>query len=240
MQGPKLSIVLPTYKEKDNLAILVPQIEAEFTDVPIEIIIVDDNSRDGTHELARELRDTFQNVVLIERSGLLGIGSALRDGYNSARGEYILSSDADYSFRASDMRSLYVKATAGNDMVLGYKVYVSEEVRAQTLREWFKTYVFSEISNAIIGLFSGIGLTNYNTNFRILRSDIWKQIITVESRHFFLLETIIKVKKKGARITEIPVSFHVRKFGDSKVSFFKQAPGYFFKLVKHTLLRSSS
>src|SRR3989344_5133425 len=95
---PELSIVLPTYKEKKNLAIFVPQIEAEFKGILFEIIVVDDNSEDGTRELVHALNEQYTNVILVERPGLLGIGSALRDGYNTARGEYILSSDADLSF----------------------------------------------------------------------------------------------------------------------------------------------
>lgn len=236
---PVLSIVLPTYKEKENIAIFIPQIEAEFKDVALEIIVVDDNSRDGTDELIQSQNKTYNNIILVERPGLLGLGGALRDGYNKARGEYILSSDAD-SFRVDDMRALYEKVFEGFDLVSGYKVYVSEEVRMQTFREWCKTYVFSEFSNAIIRILAGIRLKNYNTNFRIIRTSTWKKIRTKEERHFFLFETILRAKRTGARITEIPVEFHSRTFGESKVSFFKQAPAYFLKLIWYTLFDRSS
>ncbi|MHB1086407.1 MAG: glycosyltransferase [Minisyncoccota bacterium] len=239
-QDPKLSIVLPAYKERDNLEVLIPQIEDVFRDVSIEVVIVDDNSGDGTKELAQALQATYGNVVLLERPGLLGIGSALRDGYNKARGEYILSSDADLSFRAEDMRSLFETIQKEWDLALGYKVYVSEEVLRQTFREWCKTYVFSQISNGIIGVLAGVGLKNYNTNFRAIRASFWKKLRTVEDRHFFLLEMILRAKRRGARITEIPVSFHVRRFGESKVSFFRQAPKYFLKLLWYTFFERSS
>lgn len=237
---PVLSVVLPAYKERDNLEILIPQIEDAFKDIPMEIIVVDDNSKDGTKELAQALQITYGNVVLVERPGLLGIGSALRDGYNTARGEYILSSDADLSFRVEDMRSLFGIIQRDWDLVLGYKVYVSEEVRQQSFREWCKTYVFSQVSNGIIGVLAGITLKNYNTNFRAIRSSTWEKLRTVEDRHFFLLETILRAKRSGARITEMPVSFHMRKFGESKVSFFRQAPGYFLKLLRYTFFVRSS
>ncbi|MDP3793768.1 MAG: hypothetical protein Q8R07_03375, partial [Candidatus Uhrbacteria bacterium] len=71
----------------------------------------------------------------------------------------------------------------------------------------------------------------YNTNFRVIRSSTWKSFRTVEDRQFFLFETIIRAKQAGAKITEIPVTFSPRKFGESKVSFLKQAWGYFFKLI---------
>lgn len=235
---PELSIVLPTYKEKENLAVFVPQIEAEFRNVPIEIIVVDDNSRDGTRELTRRLNEIYRNITLLERPALLGIGSALRDGYNKARGEYILSSDAD-SFTTKDMRSLYEKIRAGFDLVLGYRVtYASADGGGsghKTVIAWLETFVISPLSNWIIRTVSGIRLRNYNTNFRVIRSSVWKNILTVENRQFFLFETIFRAKQKGARIAEIPAIFYPRKFGESKVSFFRQAPKYLLKLIRYTV-----
>ncbi len=239
MVPPILSFVLPTYREKENLANLIPEIEEAFEDISHEIIIVDDNSRDGTRELVERLNAQYADIVLVERPGLLGLGGALRDGYNKARGEYILSSDAD-SFRVKDMRLLYEKILEGWDLVLGYKVYVSAEVRAQTFKEWCKTYVFSEFSNAVIRILAGIRLKNYNTNFRIIRTSTWRKVRTKEVRHFFLFEMILRAKRTGARITELPVEFHSRTFGESKVSFFKQAPAYFLKLIWYTVFDRSS
>ncbi|MCX6813612.1 MAG: glycosyltransferase, partial [Candidatus Azambacteria bacterium] len=117
----KLSIILPTYNEAENLKILIPQIEGEFKDGSLEIIVVDDNSPDGTKELLETLNNNFKNIKLISRPKLMGIGSAIRDGYNLAQGEYILSSDADLSFKVDDMRRLYEKLNEGYDLVLAYR-----------------------------------------------------------------------------------------------------------------------
>ena len=232
-----LSIVLPAYKEKQNLAIFIPQIETGFKDISFEIIVVDDNSKDGTRELIDELKKTYRNITLLERPGLLGIGSALRDGYNIAQGEYIVSSDADLSFSTTDMRALFTKIQQGFDLVLGHKIYESTKDQKKTIKVWFETYFFSLVSNLIIRTLSGIKLRNYNTDFRIIRASTWNKIKTVEDRQFFLFETIYRSKLVGARITEIPVIFYLRKYGESKVNFFKQAPKYFIKLV-HTIFFS--
>lgn len=238
---PELTIVLPAYKECKNLEVLIPRIETAFSDVHLEIVVVDDNSRDGTSELIGKLNQQYGNVTVLERPGLLGIGSALRDGYNKARGQYILSSDSDLSFNEHDMKRLFVKMKEGFDLVLGYKI--SEELegerRKRGLHAWMEEYVTSPLSNGIIRLFCGVRLRNYNTDFRIMRAELWNSIRTVEDRQFFLLETIIRFQQHGARITEIPVTFSPRKFGESKVSFFKQAPAYFAKLVKATLLEKN-
>src|SRR3989344_7792729 len=97
-QKLELSVVLPTYNEAKNLETLIPLVEEIFKDLRVEIIVVDDNSKDGTKEFLELLNEKFGNVKLISRTKLLGIGSAIRDGYNAAKGEYILSSDADLSF----------------------------------------------------------------------------------------------------------------------------------------------
>lgn len=231
----KLSIVLPAYKEKENLAVLIPQIEKEFADTPFEVIVVDDGSNDGTRELMQELRLRDPRIVLLERPALSGIGSALRDGLNLAQGEFLLSSDADQSFSPKDMRSLFEKIQTGYDMVLGYRTPPPGDAVVDiddSLKGRFENDLISPMSNFVIGIVSGLGFKNYNTNFRILRSDLWKSIHTVENRQFFLFETIYRAKQKGARITEIPVIFVLRRIGESKVSFFRQAPKYVLKLLR--------
>lgn len=229
MQKPSLalSIVLPTYKECDNLAIFIPEIETGFLGVAFEIIVIDDNSQDGTRELAAQLQKQFNNIHLIERPGLLGIGSALRAGYNAAQGQYILSSDADLSFSVEDMRALYQKIQAGPDMVLGYKVSPpGAEVRAKDR--------ISILGNWVVRNITGMrGLKNFNTNFRIFSRRLWRDIQTREDRNFFLLETILKAKRTGAAIIEIPVTFYDRKFGQTKLNFFKEGPRYLLKLIRY-------
>jgi len=234
----KLSIVLPTYKEKENLSVLVPQIESAFEglsgEAGFEIIVVDDGSKDGTAELLGDFNKRFGNVRLIERGGLYGIGSALRDGYNAARGEFILSSDADLSFRPEDMKRLYEKIKEGCDLVLGYKIKyvpISEAGADGGVKDaWFK-YAVSMLGNWTVLVLSRIKLKNFNTNFRILRREKWLKIKTNENNNFFNFETILKFSRNGFSIAEIPVMFYERRFGQSKLRFMKEAPKYFSKLI---------
>lgn len=223
-----LSIVLPTYKEKENLQTLIPDIEKKFQEIFFEIVIVDDNSQDGTKELVSEFQRQFNNIQIIERSGLLGIGSALREGYNKAQGEYILSSDADLSFSVEDMQALYKKIQEDYDMVLGYKVPLPDAKLG--FKDWG-----SIVGNFIVrNLTRRMGFKNFNTNFRIFKKLLWQKLNTKEDRNFFLFETILKAKKEQANITEIPVTFYDRKFGATKLNFLKEAPKYFSKLIQYT------
>ena len=230
----ELSIILPAYKEAKNLAILIPEIEKAFNGCSFEIIVVDDNSQDGTKELLDSLNKKFGNIKLILRPGLMGIGSALRDGYNRSQGEFILSSDADLSFVVEDMARLFETIKEGYDIVLGYKIEY-KPLKQEYKPSWVRvSYLISRVGNWTIKNLSGMrNIHNFNTNFRILRRSKWLEIKTVEDGHFFLFETIFRILKKGAKLTEIPVIFYDRKFGDSKMNFFTEAPKYFFKLIRY-------
>ena len=234
-----ISIVLPTFKEKSNLAIFIPQIERGFQGTSIEIIRADENSKDGTCELAESLNQEFGNIRIIERPGLMGIGSALRDGYNTADGEFVLSSDADLSFLVDDMKVLYKKAKEGFDIVLGYKVgykplaYIEVEKKPLLVR--IKHNISQKISKAgnwIVRYASGIGnIHDFNTNFRILRRTAWLKLETAEDKNFFLFETILRAHRAKFSISEISVTFYDRKFGESKLNFLTEAPRYLKKLI---------
>lgn len=224
-----LSVALPAYQERDNLAILIPEIENIFAEVPFEIIVIDDNSQDGTIELLADLQKKFGNIQVLERPALLGIGSALREGYALARGEFILSSDADLSFRGADMSAIYKKIQTGYDMVLGYKISPPQSSTNNRDR-------LSHLGNLVVRLASGIKLKNFNTNFRIFKKSLWQKIETKEDRNFFLFETILRAHRVKASFAEIPVTFYAREFGRSKINFFKEAPAYLYKLFYYTLM----
>src|SRR3990172_1985671 len=109
MPKPSLSIVLPTYNEKDNVKILIPLLEKKFSGIDHEIIVVDDSSPDGTGKEVLKLAAEIPHVRLIVRKEKNGIGGALRHGYNNAANDIVLSCDADLSFSPDDRVKLYDK-----------------------------------------------------------------------------------------------------------------------------------
>jgi dolichol-phosphate mannosyltransferase len=233
--APVLSVVLPCFRECANLEVLLPRIREEFARVAHEVIIVDDDSMDGTAALVASHAAERGGIRFIERKGRRGIGSAIREGCNAARGEYILCSDADLSFQVSDMTRLLREAQQGYDLVLGYKLSYRPMRRSSRATEIATrlSFVLSELGNLVVATASGVlGIRNFNTNFRIVRRDLWERIVTVEDRNFFLLETILAARRAGGRITEIPVQFFDRRFGDSKMNFAVEAPRYFYKLLR--------
>jgi dolichol-phosphate mannosyltransferase len=235
MSNPSLSIVLPTYNERGNIKILIQGIEKTFEHVNHEIIVVDDNSPDGTAKVAEELSKKFGNISVIVRKKKEGIGSAIREGYNSAKNSIILSSDADLSFTLSDTYKLYKKMQEGYDLVWGSK-YSKNSFYEPTTRQGKTKKWVSKNGNKIIRLATGIEASDFTANLRAIRRDAWKQIRTQEKTNTFLMEMILKCKYGGMRVTEIPVVFKARVYGESKFNLRVEAPKFLIKMVKYVLL----
>lgn len=217
-----LSIVIPTYNEFENIKIFVPQIENTFADIKHEILIVDDSSPDKTGECALELNQQYGNIRLINREKKEGIGTALRDGYNAALGAVILSSDADLSFTAQDMRRLYEKINEGYDLVIGARHNIKGcyyEMNKPIIK--IKGMV-SRLGNKILSFLASANIHDFSANFRAIRKTAWQKIKLRENTNVILFEMIIKAKYNGLKITELPVSFKDRIYGKSKLRLSKE------------------
>jgi dolichol-phosphate mannosyltransferase len=235
MPKPSLSIILPTYNERGNIKILIQEIEKTFGQVNHEIIVVDDNSPDGTAKAAEELSKKFDNIRVIVRKKKEGIGTAIREGYNSAKNSIILSSDSDLSFTLPDTYRLYEKIQEGYDLVWGSKYSKDSFYEPTTRQGKIKKWV-SKNGNKIIRLATGIETSDFTANLRAIRRDAWVQIRTQEKTNTFLMEMILKCKYGGMRVTEIPVIFKARVYGESKFNLGTEAPKFLIKMVKYVLM----
>jgi len=225
-----LSIVLPTYNEKENLQIFIPAIQESFKAIDYEILVVDDNSPDGTPEFVTALSRKFPNIKLVLRDKKEGIGAALKTGYDLAQKEIILSSDADLSFSSSDMFRLYEKMEEGYDMVIGSRHSQGGFYESRRINTKFK-YLASRLGNIVLRLLSGIRLSDFSANFRAIRKTSWNLIKTKERTNVILFEMIVKAKAAGIRITEIPVAFKERAYGKSKLNLGFEVLRFIIKLI---------
>jgi len=233
MRKEMLSIVLPTYNERKNISILIPRIESFFKrgGFKFEVIVVDDNSPDGTAALCKKLNRKYRNITTVVRKKERGIGSALREGYNRARGDIIVSSDTDLSFEVSDMLRLVEKINEGYDLVVGSRHLNSnnyEKKKPGTKLKWFISF----FGNKMVSAMSGVKIHDFSANFRAIRRRVWRSIETKENTNSILMEMIVKTKYKGYRVAEIPVVFKDRVYGESKLQLGREAPKFFAKLVK--------
>ena len=233
---PDLSIVFPTYNEKENIKILIPLVEELFLSekISFEVLVVDDSSPDGTAQTADDLNKKYGNVRVILRKKKEGIGAALREGYNNAAGKLILSCDSDMSFDINDMLKLYKKINEGYDLVIGNRHSGEGKYIKPTPAIKLKALT-SKLGNKAVRSLTGINIHDFSVNFRAIKTDVWRSIKTTENTNSILLEMIMKAGYKGFKIGEIPIVFKDRLYGESKLNLKKEAPKFLLKLAKFVI-----
>lgn len=227
---PSLSIVIPTYNERDNIRILIPLLEKKFAVITHEIIVVDDSSKDGTGEEVVSLSRRFPGLRLYVRKEKKGIGSALRFGYNQARYDIILSCDADLSFSVDDLMKVYQCVVHGYDLVVGSRHSPTSFYEKGRLVIALK-YVVSRFGNFFLHTIFRIPVNDFSVNCRAIRRTAWQVLDTREDTNFFLFEMLFLAQRKGFRIGEVPVSFTDRKYGSSKINHVVEVPKAFYKMI---------
>ena len=216
-QGQALMIV-PTYNERENLPALVGRLRAQPGDV--HVLIVDDNSPDGTGQIADAIAACDTGVKVIHRSGKLGLGTAYRAGFRHglAQGyQYLCTMDADFSHSPESVPALLDKAASGFDLVVGSR-YVAggRVVGSPPLRK-----LISYIANWLAHLFLGVTTHDCTAGFRCYRRQVLETIeldAIFSSGYSFLIEMAFLCQRAGFRIGEVPITFVNRTQGASKIS----------------------
>lgn len=227
----ELSIVLPTYNERENIIILIPQIEEVFKSVKHEIIVVDDNSPDNTAECVLELNKIYGNIRLLSRPKREGIGAAIREGYNYAKGKVVLSSDSDLSFPVEDMLKLFNRINEGYDLVVGCRHSLKGSYYEMGKINTKIKGTMSKLGNLFLKNLTRMDIGDFSANFRAIKKEAWDKIDIKEKDNMALFEMIIKANYQGMKITKIPVSFFDRIYGKSKLHLFIKIPKYVFKMM---------
>jgi dolichol-phosphate mannosyltransferase len=219
-----VSVVLGTYNERENLAKLVPTIESVFEEnrIDCEIVVVDDNSPDGTSELVRELGMNYRNVRLLWRPEKMGPGSAHADGYRAAKGDIIIGMDTDFSHDPYDIPRFLAKIDEGYDVVQASRYIEGGTYEVNSFQTW-KKKMASKFGNVLIAFFSRVPLHDFTTSFRAVRRVVVENVKTESSGNSFFMEFLVKAHRKGYRLIEIPIAFKDRVIGKSKLKLGRQS-----------------
>ena len=230
----KVSFVIPTKNEHGNISRLIKLIN-EITHkykIDNEILVIDDNSKDGTVEDVTELIPNQKGLRLIQRRNYislfpkypkkwkyLGIGSAHRIGYNFAKGKIIISMDADLSNRPEKVPELLKKLEKGYDICVGSR-YVSGGGTDKN----FLNRIISRMGSYYLSVMLGVKLKDLSTGFRAIKRDVWEKIKSnnYTNDNNFLIESLYFAQKQGAKITEIPIFFKEREIGESKTPLVRE------------------
>ena len=204
-----VSVVFPAYNEAANIARAV----RDFLAIPAvdEVLVVDNNSRDGTGDLARE---AGARVVLETKQGY---GNALQRGLREATGDYVILAEPDGTFVANDVAKLLAYADE-LDMVMGTRT-TRELIWEQANMGWFLRMGNVAVAKLLQLLFDGPSLSDCGCTLRLIRREAAARIVdqlTVGGSHF-LPEMVVLALLNGLRIIEVPVNYRGR-VGESKIT----------------------
>lgn len=206
-ERPILSIVVPVYNEEDNIHPLFEKIQAvcETIGDTYEVLFVDDGSNDATFAVLSELSKRVPQLVVIRFKENAGQTAAMAAGFEFARGERIVSMDGDLQNDPADIPKLLEKLDEGYDLVCGW--------RKERQDKFLTRRVPSIVANWIIGKVTGVPIHDNGCSLKAYRASVIKRVQLYGEMHRFIpaMSTVA-----GARIAEIVVTHHPRRFGQSK------------------------
>ncbi len=213
----KSIIIIPTYNELNNIQKLIPLLRSEYPDV--DILVVDDNSPDGTGDAVKKFAEKDSAVKLIEREGKLGLGTAyvrgfkfmLQNGYDVA-----IEMDADFSHDPKEVKT-FLKEIEEYDLVLG-----SRYIKGVNVVNWpMSRLLLSYFANVYTKVITGMPICDATGGYKCFRREVLQAIdldkIT-SNGYSFQIEMNFKAWKKGFKIKEVPIIFVDRADGSSKMS----------------------
>ncbi len=218
-----LSVVTATYNEKENISLLIRELNKIFDENHIkgEVVVVDDSSPDGTSEVVKTMQIEFPNTVLVSRPPKLGIGSAYRDGAKKARGEVITLMDADFSQPPSVLPRMYAATKEGK---VGWGSRYISKVKFESdiphligtafLNSWISFWLKTKMKDHTLGYFA---IRKEHLN-KILEYAHSKKIKPFDNVLYGIPIAAISLKL-GIPIQEIEAPYEERKHGESKIKF---------------------
>lgn len=202
-----LSVVVPIYNEAESLTTLVQAIAdaVQETSLSYEIICVDDGSRDGSTEILKELAEQRNDLKAVILRRNYGQTPAMAAGFECAEGQVIVTLDGDLQNDPADIPVLLAKLNEGYDLVSGWREKRQDAALTRLLP--------SKIANWLIGEVTGVKIHDYGCSLKAYRAELVADMNLYGELHRFLPALAFI---EGARITEIPVRHHPRRFGKSK------------------------
>lgn len=204
-----ISVVVPVYNEEESLRHFYQELILSINDGEHEIIFVDDGSTDSTLEILKELEKKNKRVRVFSFRRNRGKAEALTFGFQKAKGEKIVTLDADLQDKPDQISLLEKKLNSGYDLVSGWR---------QDRKDNFQHVLFSRIFNSVASWLWGLRLHDYNCGLKIYTAECAKSLRLYGGLHRFIP---LLAYQQGFRVTEIPVFHQKRQYGKSKYGFSK-------------------
>lgn len=228
--SPSLTVVVPCYNEEKTIKQLITRVLEQ--DAVREVIIINDASTDNSRKLINELKD--QRIVFLENSINLGKGASVKKGFQIATSEYVLIQDADLEYSPEEYPRLLNPLVSGYaDVVFGSRFLTYDSRRA--LYFWHR--VGNKFLTLISNMFTNIDLTDMETCYKVIRTDIAKQIDIKEKRFGLEPELTAKLAKMKVRIYEVGISYRGRTYLEGKKITWKDGISAIRCIIKYNIFK---
>ncbi len=230
----RLSLVLPTLDERESIERFVPLLLAEVPEIA-EIIVVDDDSADGTPEAVLAIRNSDPRVRLIRRRGRPCLTLAIQEGIDAARSELIGWMDADLIMQPVDLRRLIAAVADGADVAIGSRFAPGGRIKGQesagpfarlralgnlknTEDPWLGVLLSWALNVVVIPPLVGLGVRDYTSGVIVARSDAIRSLRLEGDHGEYFIQLTSDLARSGARVVELGYRIQARKYGRSKTA----------------------
>jgi len=229
-----LSIVIPTYNEQQNIRILLDQwkMVCDLRSEEIEIIVVDDDSPDGTAEVVKGFSSIIDHLVLVDNMDRKGIASAWIDGCALAKGTYVGIMDGDLCHDPNDAMRLFDRCRLGDvDIVIGSRYL---KLASGMQHKSIAAILASRVAQVIIRVLFNVTLTDATHSFRVFHKKLIAEVIPfINSKgNSWLMEFSLQAHQQHFRFGELPITYGRRVSGETKLNLVHEGLRLVFRMAK--------
>ena len=211
----KISIVVPLFNEQDSLKELYSELKTNISNYEYEIIFIDDGSSDNSWSILKDICKHDEKIKVIKFHNNYGKSDALSEGFSKAKGDYIITIDADLQDDPKEIKSIIKKIDEGWDLVSGWK---------RNRKDPLNKTLPSKLFNFITGWFTGLKIHDYNCGLKGYKKSVVKSLNLYGGLHRYIPAIAIQ---NGYKVTEIEVHHRPRKYGETKYGSKRYFDGFF-------------
>jgi len=232
-----VSVILPTYNEKENIIPLIIKIRTHVTNL-LEILVIDDNSPDGTaHVVKAWITDhgVKQSVRVIQRTSDRGLTKSIAEGIRLARGNIIVWMDADFSMPPENVDMLTTKIHEGWDIAVGSRFIPGGTTKntGNGKEQWYTVWT-SIIANKIMHILFGVDFYDFTSGFVAVKKNVVRSIPLRGSYGEYFIDFIVSAFARGFLVTEVPYICVPRRFGTTKTA--ASLPALFKRCLQYGMM----